>query len=52
MTDARLADVLRDLAAGVQRLSPCWSDPEKFHERKSEIIDQLRRLARDAEAGR
>jgi hypothetical protein len=27
-------------------LTPCWSAPLKFHERKSELLMRLRRLAR------
>lgn len=41
-----LPDRLRDLAHHVQRLSPSHRDPERFHEDKSEIVAELRRLAR------
>lgn len=41
-----LPDRLRDLAHEVQRLSPSHRDPERFHEDKSEIVAELRRLAR------
>ena len=50
--DPRLPDALRDLAHQVRRLLPHWSDPEKFHVAKSDIADQLRRLAQRAEGDR
>jgi|HubBroStandDraft_3_1064219.scaffolds.fasta_scaffold738904_1 hypothetical protein len=37
---------LRDLARGVQLLLPDRRDPHLFHERKSEIVADLRNLAR------
>jgi hypothetical protein len=40
------ATELRDLAAAIRRLSPCWRDPEPFHIAKSEIAGQLLRLSR------
>jgi hypothetical protein len=42
-----LPDLLSDLACQVQRLSPSHRDPERFHEDKSEIIAELRRLAQE-----
>jgi hypothetical protein len=39
---AELADLIR-LANG---LTPCWNSPLKFHERKSELLMRLRKLAR------
>ena len=41
-----LPEVLQELAGQVQRLSPSHRDPERFHEDKSEIVAELRRLAR------
>ena len=35
------------LAHRVQRLAPDHRDPEKFHEDKSEIVAELRRLVRE-----
>lgn len=39
---------LLDLAARVSRLGPDRRNPEQFHEDKSEISAELRRLAREA----
>lgn len=36
---------LTNLADRLRRLSPCHRDPERFHEDKSEIERELRRLA-------
>lgn len=36
---------LTHLADRLRRLSPCHRDPERFHEDKSEIERELRRLA-------
>ncbi|WP_374330436.1 hypothetical protein [Aestuariivirga sp.] len=36
---------LRRLARQVEMLAPCHRDPERFHERKSDIAAELRRLA-------
>jgi hypothetical protein len=38
---------LRDLARAVDRLGPSRRNPEQFHEDKSEIAAELRRLARE-----
>ena len=46
INDPGLADVLQDLAARVGRLAPSHRDPEAFHEAKSEIAADLRRLSR------
>lgn len=35
------------LAERVVRLSPSHRDPERFHEEKSEVAAELRRLARE-----
>jgi hypothetical protein len=49
----RLADRLFDLADAVGRLAPPGHrDPESFHIAKSDIADELRHVARDAERGR
>ena len=40
------ADDLDRLAHAVSRLSPSHRDPHRFHEDKSEIAAELRRLAR------
>jgi hypothetical protein len=41
----RHASCLLVLAGRVTFLSPCHRDPWRFHEEKSEIIEELRRLA-------
>jgi hypothetical protein len=38
-------EALLVLAKRVQRLLPCWRDPEKFFEARSEVVAELRRLA-------
>ena len=38
---------LMTLAAQVARLAPSHRDPERFHVEKSEIVAELRRLARE-----
>jgi hypothetical protein len=46
----RIADRLLDLANDVGRLSPPdHRDPERFHIEKSELADELRRVAHDAQ---
>ncbi len=40
-----LADRLHDIADRLARLAPCHRDPFKFHEDKSELVAELRRLA-------
>lgn len=42
----RQADDLARLASAVGRLSPSHRDPERFHLDRSEIVAELRRLAR------
>lgn len=39
------SDALRDIASRLPRLTPCWQDPERFHEAKSDLVAELRRLA-------
>jgi hypothetical protein len=43
---------LRELARGVQQLLPDRRDPHLFHERKSEIVADLRDLARGLDGHR
>jgi ProQ/FINO family len=43
---------LRDLARGVQLLLPDRGDPHQFHEKKSEIVADLRALARGLDGHR
>jgi hypothetical protein len=38
------------MAERVRRLSPSHRDPERFHEEKSELAAELRRLARQWKA--
>lgn len=45
---APLPDALNDIAARLRRLTPSWQNPEQFHEAKSDLIADLRRLARQA----
>ncbi len=45
-----LPDALLELANRLRRLTPCWQNPERFHEAKSELVNDLRRLARDVPA--
>ena len=39
------ASALHDLARRVERLSPSHRDPHRFHEDRSEIVHELRKLA-------
>ena len=41
---------LSSLAARVARLTPSHRDPERFHVEKSEVVAELRRLARERRA--
>ncbi|MEQ1406146.1 hypothetical protein ABK249_14490 [Neorhizobium sp. Rsf11] len=36
---------LNDIADRLERLAPSHRDPFRFHEEKSELVDELRRLA-------
>ena len=45
---APLPEALNDLAGRLRRLTPSWQNPERFHEAKSELIADLRRLAQQA----
>ncbi|MDR6770364.1 hypothetical protein [Azospirillum sp. BE72] len=45
---APLPEALNELAARLRRLTPSWQNPERFHEAKSELVADLRRLARQA----
>ncbi|UFN48912.1 hypothetical protein LPC08_23430 [Roseomonas sp. OT10] len=40
------SSTLEALAERVSRLSPSHRDPHRFHEDKSEVVAELRRLAR------
>jgi hypothetical protein len=59
MTDGRIAHghdgggvpgALRELSTRVGRLMPDRRDPERFHEERSELADELRRLAQAMDA--
>ena len=43
--DSAVSELLRNLAARVERNVPHHRDPERFHAEKSEIATALRRLA-------
>lgn len=43
--DRTHATTLNALADRVARLAPCHRDPFRFHEEKSELVAELRRLA-------
>jgi hypothetical protein len=45
-TAGSVPEALEDLARRVARLRPCWRDPERFFEARSEIAAELRRMAR------
>jgi hypothetical protein len=45
---ASTAAALEALAGRVARLRPCWTNPEPFFEARSEIVAELRQLARQA----
>lgn len=51
-----MAGLLREIARQVARLSPDWTMPERFYERRSDLVHELRKLARTvgrtAQAGR
>jgi hypothetical protein len=36
---------LQDIADRLARLAPCHRDPERYHEEKSELVNELRQLA-------
>ena len=42
----RIAEMLNAIAQRLRNLSPDHRDPEKFHIQKSELVAELRRLAR------
>ncbi len=46
-----VSSVVDDLARRVVRLSPSPRNPDRFHEEKSEIANELRRLAVELEHG-
>lgn len=43
-----IAEVLETIAQRLRCLGPDHRDPHRFHEQKSEIVAELRRLARSA----
>ncbi|CBS87045.1 hypothetical protein [Azospirillum lipoferum] len=45
---APLPEALNELVGRLRRLTPCWNNPERFHEAKSELIADLRRLVQQA----
>jgi len=47
-----VADLIEDLARRVGRLSPSHRDPHRFHEERSEIENDLRRLEREVRCGK
>jgi len=49
MTERPFADRLEELARRVERLIPRRRDPDAYHEDKSEIVAQLRRIAKEVE---
>ena len=44
---ADTAAALERVILELQLLTPCWQDPTQFHERKSEVLAQLRAIARN-----
>lgn len=50
-TENQVAELLRKLAGEVRTLAPSHRDPEAFHEQKSEIVAELRRLAIEVQRG-
>jgi hypothetical protein len=48
---SRIAERLRELAEQVRRLDPpSHREPQQFHIAKSDLMHELRRVARDAES--
>ena len=45
MTTTSTAAKLQDIADRLARLAPCHRDPHKFHEDKSQLVHELRKLA-------
>jgi len=43
-------DDILELANRLRRLTPSWQNPERFHEAKSELVNDLRRLAHETPA--
>ena len=42
---------LDELIRRLQRLRPCWQEPERFFEARSELVHDLRSIARDGSSG-
>jgi len=51
LTDMHWPARLKDLARRVDRNVPDRMDPHEFHAEKSEIVNDLRRAAREMEVG-
>jgi len=49
--DREPAERLADLAAAIGRLAPDWRQPERYYERRSELAEEARRLARAMDSG-
>lgn len=45
MTTTTAAARLHEIADRLARLAPCHRDPHRFHEQKSELVNELRELA-------
>ena len=43
------AERLATLARAIGRLAPDWRDPERYYEARSELAEEVRRLARTLE---
>ncbi|MFN3318024.1 MAG: hypothetical protein ACK43M_04725 [Allorhizobium sp.] len=44
MTNTTTAKII-DIAERLARLAPCHRNPHRFHEQKSELVNELRELA-------
>ena len=47
---AQIAEKLEELARRVDRLIPRRRDPDAYHDEKSEIVAQLRQVAKEVKA--
>lgn len=45
MTNTSTAARLHEIADRLARLAPCHRDPHRYHEEKSELVAELRKLA-------
>ncbi|MHB1527775.1 MAG: hypothetical protein ACYCZN_16190 [Candidatus Dormibacteria bacterium] len=48
--DREPAERLTELARQIGRLLPDWRDPERYYERRSEIVSEIRSVARALES--